>query len=154
MAQATFDGPIRSGTIRETTGTQLGVNVKNTGTVLVTQQVPFTQASGVTSIVIPANSAVHDIRVMVTSVWTGAATTFGVGVEGNPTFFTAAGATAGGAVGIVAATPGTDATRVGNFVNTGAGDKKVLVTSTNTGTGSGFIMVTYAQALNANEPTI
>lgn len=152
----TFDGPIRVGEIRDTTGTTLGLNVKNTGIALVSQQVPIDQTATTvsTTIVVPKGSAIHDIRVLVTSPWTGASATLGVGTSGNATFFTAAGAVTTGTIGVVAATPGADAVRTGNFINTGAQDVRVVVTNANTGTGVGAIMVTYAPNLNIVEPTI
>ena len=73
MASSTFSGPIKAGTIRETTGTTLGTNVKNTGQVVMAQSNNITQASGATTIVIPANSQILEITVFVTTVWDGAA---------------------------------------------------------------------------------
>ena len=37
MANTTFSGPIRSGSISNTTGTTVGTNMANVGSVLVTQ---------------------------------------------------------------------------------------------------------------------
>ena len=37
MASTTFSGPIKAGTIKETAGSTLGKNVKNTGQVLMSQ---------------------------------------------------------------------------------------------------------------------
>ena len=37
MASTTFSGPIKAGTIKETTGTSLGSNIKNTGQVVMSQ---------------------------------------------------------------------------------------------------------------------
>jgi hypothetical protein len=37
MANTTFSGPVRAGTIVDTTGTTLGTNVKNIGPVVLTQ---------------------------------------------------------------------------------------------------------------------
>ena len=68
MATTTFSGPIKAGTINNTTGTSLGTNIKNTGQVVMAQT--FTTgtalASGAstansTDVVIPANSQVIDI---------------------------------------------------------------------------------------------
>ena len=38
MGTTTFSGPIKAGTIKETTGTTLGSDVKNTGQVVMSQQ--------------------------------------------------------------------------------------------------------------------
>jgi hypothetical protein len=37
MGTTTFSGPIKAGTIKETTGTTLGSNIKNTGQVVMSQ---------------------------------------------------------------------------------------------------------------------
>ena len=98
MATATFSGPLLVGTIPVTTGTTLGTDVKNTGQVVMAQSNNITQASGATTIVIPANSQIIEITVYVTTAWTGAATTFGVGTTASATAFTAASAAAGAAL--------------------------------------------------------
>ena len=148
MANTTFSGPVRAGTIPNTTGTTVGTNIANVGYMVMAQSAAFTQASGATTVVIPANSQVLSIAVNVTTEFTGVATTFGVGTTASATFFTAAAAVDGVAFGIVAAAPGDDATRAGNWVDVGTTDRKILVTSTNTGSGAGVITVTYVQALN------
>lgn len=148
MANTTFSGPLRTGTIRDTTGTTLGTNVANVGQVVMAQSALVTQASGVTNIVIPANSQIVEITLYVTAVFSGAATTFGVGTTVLATRFTAANAVDGAAIGILSVTPGTDATRTGAFIDIGNTDVKIQVTSTNTGTGAGVITVRYVQANN------
>ena len=149
MGTTTFTGPVKAGTIPNTSGSTLGSNVKNTGWVLMAQSSAFTQASGATDIVIPANSQIVDIKVFITTALTGAATTFGVGTTASATFLTAAGALDGAAVGPLTATPGTDATRNGNWIDVGTTDRKIAVTSTNTGSGVGNIVVTYLQNRDA-----
>lgn len=149
MGTTTFTGPVKAGTIPNTSGSTLGTNVKNTGWVLMAQSSAFTQASGATDIVIPANSQIVDIKVFITTALTGAATTFGVGTTASATFLTAAGALDGAAVGPLTATPGTDATRNGNWIDVGTTDRKIAVTSTNTGSGVGNIVVTYLQNRDA-----
>lgn len=148
MANTTFSGPLRAGTIRDTTGTTLGNNVANVGQVVMAQSAAITQASATTTIVIPANSQIVEINVWVATVWDGVATTFGVGTTALATAFTAAGAVDGAAVGVLSVTPGTDATRTGAFIDVGTTDVKIAVTSTNTGAGAGVITVRYLQANN------
>lgn len=148
MANTTFSGPIRAGNIYNTTGTTLGTDVANIGQVVMAQSSPITQASAATTIVIPANSQIVEINVWVSAVWSGAATTFGVGTTVLATRFTAAGAVDGAAIGVLSVTPGTDATRTGAFIDVGTTDVKIAVTSTNTGTGAGVITVRYVQANN------
>ena len=148
MGTTTFSGPIKAGVIKETTGTTLGSDVKNTGQVVMAQSQAITQADGTTSIVIPANSQIVAIELSVTAVWDGAATTAGIGWTGDATALTAATAVAGGTLGIISATAGADATRVGNWANVGTTDRRILVTNTNTGAGTGFITVRYVQNNN------
>ena len=148
MANTTFSGPIKAGTIKDTTGTTLGTDVKNTGQVVMVQSQAITQADGTTNIVIPANSQILDIELSVTTVWSGAATTAGLGWTGDATALTAAAGVAGGTLGIVEAGPGADATRVGNWADVGTTDRRILLTNTNTGAGEGFITVRYVQNNN------
>jgi len=148
MANTTFSGPIKAGTIKDTTGTTLGTDVKNTGQVVMVQSQAVTQADGTTNIVIPANSQILDIELSVTAVWDGVASTAGLGWTGDATALTAAAAVAGGTLGIVEAGPGADATRVGNWADVGTTDRRILVTNTNTGAGEGFVTVRYVQNNN------
>jgi hypothetical protein len=148
MGTTTFSGPIKAGDILQTSGTTLGRDVANVGFVVMAQSAPVTQADGATDIVIPAGSQILSIAMMVTTAWSGAASTFGVGFDGDATALTAAAALNGNAVGPLAATPGTDATRADNWINVGTTDGNILVTSTNTGAGEGVISVTYVQARN------
>lgn len=94
---------------------------------------------------IPAGSTITSIQLFVSTVWDGVATTLGVGNSVSATAYTAAGAVAGGTLGIIAATAGADATRVGNWVNVGTSDVRIVVTSTNTGGGAGTLVVNYIQ---------
>ena len=69
MASTTFSGPIKAGTIKETIGTTLGKDVKNTGQVLMSQTFSFdytVEATATdTNVVIPANSQIVRIDVNV-----------------------------------------------------------------------------------------
>jgi hypothetical protein len=148
MANTTFSGPIKAGTIKNTTGSTLGTDVKNTGQVVMCQSQAVTQADGTTNIVIPANSQIVAIELSVDVIWNGVASTAGIGYTGDATAFTAAAAVAGGTLGIISATAGADATRVNNWADVGTSDVRMLVTSTNTGAGEGFLTVRYVQNNN------
>ena len=148
MANTTFSGPIKAGTIANTTGTTLGSDVKNVGQVVMCQSQAITQADGTTNIVIPANSQIVAIELSVDVIWTGVATTAGLGWTGDATALTAAGAVAGGTLGIISATAGADATRVNNWADVGTTDRRILLTNTNTGAGTGFVTVRYVQNNN------
>ena len=69
MATTTFSGPIKAGTISNTTGTTVGDDVKNTGQVLMSQTFSFDYtveaAATDTSVVIPANSQIVSVDVNV-----------------------------------------------------------------------------------------
>ena len=148
MANTTFSGPILAGTIKNTTGTTLGDDVKNTGQVVMCQSQAITQADGTTNIVIPANSQIVAIELSVDVIWDGAASTAGIGWTGDATALTAAAAVAGGTLGIISATAGADATRVNNWADVGTTDRRILLTNTNTGDGEGFLTVRYVQNNN------
>jgi len=145
MGTTTFSGPVRTGTIKYTTGTTLGMDIANIGEVVLSQSSAVTQASSATSIVIPAGSTITSIQLYVGVVWSGAASTLGIGNTASATAYTSATGVAGGTLGIISATAGADATRVGNWYNVGTTDVKIVVTSGNTGTGTGWLVVNYIQ---------
>ena len=153
MGKTTFTGPIRAGDIINTSGTTIGSNVKNVGSVVMAQTYPITQALTATAlgttIVLPANSHILNIQMLVTTVWSGATTTFSVGTSATATELVAAsgytGSGAGGTIGVIGLTPGADATRTGNWDDTVTG-KRIFVLSANTGTGVGTLTVRYIQA--------
>ena len=69
MSTTTFSGPIKAGTISNTTGTTAGTDIKNTGQVLMSQSFSFdytVEATATdTAVVIPANSQIVSIEVNV-----------------------------------------------------------------------------------------
>ena len=101
MGTTTFTGPIKAGDVLNTTGSSVG-QIANVGYVVMAQSSPVTQASGATSIVIPKNSQILSIDVMVTTVWDGAATTFGVGTTDRKIAVTSTNTGAG--VGVITVT--------------------------------------------------
>lgn len=139
----TFTDPVQAGTILDTSGNTVGQNVANVGTAVLVQSQAVTQASGATTIVIPAGSQILSMTLFVSTAWTGAATTLGIGTTASATAFTAAAAVTGGTLGNVAIETGTGATQIGNWLDTGTSDVEILVTSTNTGSGAGTLCVTY-----------
>ena len=65
MAQTTFSGPILAGTIKNTTGTTVGTDMKNTGQVVMAQTFAIDLSSGAiaaeaSNVIIPANSQIVD----------------------------------------------------------------------------------------------
>jgi hypothetical protein len=150
MANTTFSGPILAGTIKNTTGTTVGTNMKNTGHVLMSQTEKITQAaaSSTTDIIIPAKSQLVSAALSVSVVWSGAATTAGLGYVGDATAFTAALAIAGGTLGIIDITAGASKARVDAWADVGDTDRRLLLTYNNLGAGEGWITVTYIQAVD------
>jgi len=158
-----FTGPLIAGNVIHSDGTgnlaALGgtTGTANTGYAVMAQSAVVTQASGATTIVIPAQSQILSINMMVTTAWTGVASTFSVGATAGTTAATAfSPATESGAsAGLVAITPSTTA-QIANWDNIsnstfqtgGPVDVQIKVTSTNTGSGVGTLTVTYIQGIN------
>lgn len=156
-------GPVIVGNIiaSDGTGNLAGVGAMaggtaNAGYAAMTQACVITQATndGVAGqfacpIVIPAQSQIRTITLMVTTAWTGAATTLGLGTGASATALTAANAVVtSGALGKVTIVPGTGATQIGNWDNVGTQDVQIVVLSTNTGSGVGTLTVDYTQGIN------
>ena len=76
MATTTFSGPIKAGTIKDTTGTTVGTDMKNVGQVLRVQSAAITQSTtaAASGIVIPANSQIVEMSVYVTTAWDNSST--------------------------------------------------------------------------------
>ena len=95
MANTNFSGPISAGNIRNTTGTTVGENVKNTGQVVMSQSIMIDAAvaAGTTTYnvgVIPRNSQLltTTIRVAIASDQ-GTSATVSVGKTGTAQYFIA-----------------------------------------------------------------
>ena len=150
MGTTTFSGPVKAGTIRHTTGTTVGTNIKNVGQVVMSQTVAVDQTAvtDTTNIIIPANSQIVAMDLYVNTVWDGVTKTCGIGKVGTAAAFTAAGAINGAALGIISGTAGADATRVNRWTDIGTSDNRIIVTNTNTGAGTGYLEVRYVQNNN------
>ena len=103
MANTTFSGPILAGTIKNTTGTTVGTDMKNTGQVVMAQTHAIDLSGGAiaaqaTDMIIPANSQIIDIVFDIITAASGT-TNISVGaVGGSATAFVNAytiGTTAG-----------------------------------------------------------
>ena len=156
MGTTTFSGPIKAGTIKETTGTTLGTDVKNTGQVVMAQtfSTGTTLASGAstanaTTVVIPANSQIIDIVLDKPTVMAGATCVFSIGdtVGGNATFINSYSVTIASGVG--RAYPTTEAGGALAWADTGTADKKITWTSTGA-TSAGEIRATILYQQNNN----
>jgi len=150
MATTTFSGPVKAGTISNTTGTTVGTNMANVGSVLMSQTEAITQAAttSTTSIIIPANSQLVSADLYVSVIWSGSAATAGLGYVGDATAFTAAAAFTGATLGIIKITAGASKARVDAWADVGDTDRRLLLTYPNLGAGEGWITVTYIQAVD------
>ena len=152
MGTTTFTGPIKAGDVLNTTGTTAGT-IKNVGFVEMAQFAAVTQSAtaAATTIVIPANSIIVAIDLFVTTAWSSATTTYTISVGTSSTATELVAATNANAVGRLALTPGTDATRTALWLNTGTGDDIIYVKSgaPDTPAGAGTLVVRYIQAANA-----
>ena len=156
MATTTFSGPIKAGTIKATTGTTLGTDVKNTGQVVMAQTFSTgdTLDSGAstansTTVVIPANSQIIDIVLdKVTAMGTNTAV-FSVGdtVGGNASLLNSYSITTGSGAG--RAYPTTEAGGALVWADTGSADIKLTWTSTGA-TTDGEVRVTVLYQQNNN----
>ena len=158
----TFTGPLLAGNVLNSDGTNNlansggSVGTANVGYVSMSQSCVITQATNngsagqfVCPMVIPAQSQIKSIKLMVTTAWTGGATTLGIGTGASATALTAANAVVtSGALGQVTITPGTGATQIGNWDNVGTQDVQIVVLSTNTGSGVGTLTVDYIAGIN------
>ena len=150
MSNTTFSGPILAGGIKNTTGSTVGSNMKNTGHVLMSQTEKITQAAttSTTDIIIPAKSQLVSADLYVSVIWNGVAATAGLGYVGGATAFTAAAAIAGGTLGIITITAGAVKAKVDAWADVGDTDRRLMLTQGNTGTGVGWLTVTYIQAVD------
>lgn len=154
MGTTTFTGPIKAGDVLDTTGSTVGT-LKNVGYVEMTQQQAITQTLSETAlalnIVIPANSTIIAIDLLVTTAWSSATTTYTISVGTSSTATELVAATNANAVGRLALTPGTDATKTGLWINVGTSDVRIYVKSGahSVTDGAGTLVVRYIQAVNA-----
>tara|TARA_R100001163_G_C5063402_1_gene200694 strand:- start:1941 stop:2396 length:456 start_codon:yes stop_codon:yes gene_type:complete len=149
MGKTTFSGPIKAGTINDTTGTTVGTDVTNVGFVTLTQSkvVDITGASHLNQrvAVIPANSQIVDVILNVTTAGNdGGAATIDVGTSADADAFLDGINTK--AVGTTHGTLDTEATNVGTT------DLEVLADFTGANgdgtTGVATVTVLYVQNNN------
>ena len=144
MAFSTFTGPVRSGTVQNTTGTTLGT-IDNTGVVSLVQSASLALATSVVA-VLPAGSQILDILIDVTTTFTTSSTlAVGDGTTADK-YVTAITTAAAGRQAITFS--GAQLTAMSNI-----GTSDVAVTVTMAGTtavaGAGLITIRYAQKTSA-----
>lgn len=152
MANTTFSGPIKAGTIKYTTGTTVGTDKANVGFVLMAQSANVVfGANGTETVVatVPANSQIYQIAVDVTTAFdAGTTNTFDIGDGSTADQY--ADALAVGTAARVLAT--SDVSQIGNLIDIGSTDVDVTVTYNQTGTaataGAATVTVLYLQNRN------
>ena len=152
MATTTFSGPIKAGTIRNTTGTTVGTDVANTGFVLMAQSTNVVYGDdGTTTTVatVPANSQIFQITVDVTTAFNAATTnTFDIG-DGTTADQFADALDVSSAARLLATS---DVSQIPNLIDIGTSDVNVVVTYNQTGTaataGAATVTVLYLQNNN------
>jgi hypothetical protein len=156
MGTTTFSGPVKAGTISNTTGTTLGTDVKNTGQVTMAQTFSTgtslaagASAANATTVVIPANSQIIDIVIDCPSAMAGATAVLSIGdsVGGNATFLNAFSITVASGAG--RKYPTTEAGGALAWADTGTADKKLTWTTTGA-TSGGEIRATVLYQQNSN----
>ena len=151
MGTTTFSGPIKAGTIKETTGTTVGTDMKNTGQVVMAQTHAIDLSGGAlaavaSNVIIPANS---QIIYCVFDIITAANTTTNISV----------GFVGGAATALVNAyTIGTTAgrqyptTKAGGALaweDIGTSDQRLNFTNS-AGTNAGEVRITVTYQQNTN----
>jgi hypothetical protein len=151
MGTTTFSGPIKAGTIRDTTGTTIGENVQNTGFVQMIQSksVALSGATANTQVgVIPANSQIVNVflDVIVAANDTNAAT-ISVGTDASATAYIASSNAK-----VTGRTSAVNAAIVASFSDVGTTDSNVVARFVGTdgdGTaGEAIVTVQYIQNNN------
>ena len=140
MGTTTFSGPIKAGTVREGASANVGFTV-------MTQSAAITElaASTASSIIIPANSQITNMYVLVQTAWDGGTNTIDVGTSADPDLFCdGLAATALGNHRVTAAYTGTEA----NWKDVGTSDVTVYYDSVAGGNGVGVLTVEYIQNRN------
>lgn len=154
MANTTFSGPLRTGSISQTTGTSVGTDVKNIGWVQSSQAffVSLADTTVSTTVVIPARSMITAMHGHVTAIFnSGTSDTFDIGTAGDIDLYvdnTSVGDTIGfhNIGGVPADTE--------NWTDTGATDQRIICTHNAVGTagttGGMYVVIDYLQRRNFN----
>ncbi len=151
MATTTFSGPIRAGTIKNTTGTTVGTDIANVGQVVMAQTFSLSLAGGavaaqVTDVVIPANSQIIDCVIdIITAANAGTNLSIGDTAGGAATILNtfASGTNAGRVY------PTTQAGAALAWQDTGVSDRRLTVTSS-AATNAGLVRFTILYQQNNN----
>ena len=140
MGTTTFSGPVKSGTVRE------GASA-NVGFLVAAQSAAITEntTAADTGIIIPANSQIINMYVLIQTAWDGGTNTLDVGSSADPDLYCdGLPSTVVGNHRVTAAYTGTEA----NWKDIGTSDVTVYYTSIATGAGTGVLTIQYLQNRN------
>ena len=140
MGTTTFSGPVKAGTVRE------GASA-NVGFVVTAQSAAITEntTAADTGIIIPANSQIINMYVLIQTAWNGGTNTIDVGISTDTDLYCdGLPATVIGNHRVTAAYTGTEA----NWKDVGTSDVTLYVDSAATGAGTGVLTVEYLQNRN------
>jgi len=147
MATTTFSGPIKSGTIKHSTGTTVGTDVKNVGFVKTAQTASWTQSTPApdTVIVVPPNSQITEIIISITTACDAANISMGTSATSTELFTALAAGTAANVIHHGADGTITDAD---TWVDIGTADLPIYIDFSAGTSGAGYVTVEYIQGIN------
>ena len=147
MGTTTFSGPIKAGTISNTTGTTVGTNVKNIGFVKMAQTASWSQSTTAadTGIVIPANSQITEIIVNITTACDAANISMGTTSASTELFSALA---AGTAANVFKFGTGGTITDGDTWADIGTSDLPIYIDFSAGSSGAGYVTVEYIQNIN------
>ena len=147
MGTTTFSGPIKAGTIANTTGTTVGDNVKNVGFVKMAQTASWSQSTTAadTGIVIPANSQVTEVIINITTACDAANISMGTSSTSTELFTALA---AGTAATVFKFGTGGTITDGDTWADIGSSDLPIYIDFSAGTSGAGYVTVEYIQNIN------
>ena len=155
MGTTTFSGPIRAGTIKDTSGKTLGVDVANVGFATMVQSAEVWQRTGVdmptnvyaTDIVLPAHSRVLLVTANIIVMGTGASREVMIGWDpANPNQLGAGWELFSNATGYTILAPDNVGLDAGaNWVDVGDKDRRIYIKCDNQGAGRAILNIQYIQ---------
>jgi len=147
MGTTTFSGPIKAGTISNTTGTTVGDNVKNVGFVKMAQSASWSQSTTAadTGIVLPANSQITEIIINITTACDAANISMGTTSASTELFSALA---AGTAANVFKFGTGGTITDGDAWADIGTSDLPIYIDFSAGSSGAGYVTVEYIQNIN------
>jgi hypothetical protein len=147
MGTTTFSGPIKAGTISNTTGSTVGTNVKNVGFVKMAQSASWSQSTTAadTGIVIPANSQITEIIINITTACDAANISMGTTSASTELFSALA---AGTAANVFKFGTGGTITDGDAWADIGTSDLPIYIDFSAGSSGAGYVTVEYIQNIN------